>query len=140
MANQVDYGRNQQQPMQRELMPVDDPIMNAGKAIWGGVSSLFSGISKVAQNSNSNMEEPMRQPEPKIYYDENLKRWINPNEEQDVKNYDPMTGKVIPPPVTELPPTSQPPSGPRTVFTNGNRKNIGARQMYVVPEFQSGRL
>lgn len=115
-------------------MPVDDPIVNAGKAIWGGVSSLFSGISKKAQNSGmSNMEEP------KIYFDENLKRWINPNEEQDVKNYDPMTGKVIPPPVTELPPTSQAPTGPRTVFTNGNRKNIGARQMYVVPEFNSGR-
>lgn len=134
MANQADNGRNQQQPMQKELMPVDDPIVNAGKAIWGGVSSLFSGISKKAQNSGmSNMEEP------KIYFDENLKRWINPNEEQDVKNYDPMTGKVIPPPVTELPPTSQAPTGPRTVFTNGNRKNIGARQMYVVPEFNSGR-
>lgn len=88
-----------------------DPLLNAGKAVWSGVKGLFS---TVRGGGTDGKDAPQRgekdSKENTFYFDTEKKIWRQRGaaDEPDASEYDPMTGKKLAPKVTEPPPPPPP--------------------------------
>lgn len=72
----------------------NDPLLNAGKAVWSGMKGLFSAV-KGGEAGKQNGDSQQN----KMYYDHAAKRWreYGAENEPDASQYDPMTGKKLNP-------------------------------------------
>jgi len=88
-----------------------DPLLNAGKAVFGFGKSLFSAIK--GGEANDEKKSPEKQSQASgFYYDKEKGRWRQHGvEDDDASQYDPMTGKKLMPKVTEPPPPPPPMGG-----------------------------
>lgn len=90
----------QVEPIQDALN--NDPLLNAGKAVWSGMKGLLSAVTGDAQKQGGQggpQGDGSKDSKPnQFYYDEVAKRWRERGKEDaepDASEYDPMTGKKI---------------------------------------------
>merc|ERR1719161_3506991 len=125
-------------------VPIDDPLLNAGKALFSGVKSVGLGIfgavsGQPAKKFEDGKDEYSVGQDNTFYFDEVEKKWKQKGQEltMDISNIDPMTGRPKLPAVTAPPPpppamgSGGPPmgSGP----TSLNRKGGAVGSLYVNP-------
>jgi len=120
-----------------------DPLLNAGKAVWSGVKGLFSAVKGGGPDPKAPQERgPKDSQENTFYFDKEKNRWRQRgvDDEVDASEYDPMTGKKLAPKVTEPPPPpppSMPMGGGPTAMGMSAASSFGARRnagsLYVNP-------
>lgn len=141
----------------RPSMMEEDPLLNAGKAVLGFGKSIFSAI-KSGVSSEPKGGPGKDSQENTFYYDSASGRWRQRGveDEPDISQYDPMTGKKLAPKVVEPPPpmmgsfppmVGPPPGAPPSVgpppasggtggggnpYASGGR-SIGSAALYVNP-------
>eukprot|EP00746_Dinoflagellata_sp_MGD_P028962 gnl/MRDRNA2_/MRDRNA2_168539_c0_seq1.p1 gnl/MRDRNA2_/MRDRNA2_168539_c0~~gnl/MRDRNA2_/MRDRNA2_168539_c0_seq1.p1 ORF type:complete len:348 (-),score=94.34 gnl/MRDRNA2_/MRDRNA2_168539_c0_seq1:20-961(-) len=121
-------------------VPIDDPLLNAGKALFSGVKSvglgLFGAVSgQPTKQFEDGKDEYSVGEENTFYYCSVEKRWKQKGDTStvDVSNLDPMTGRPKLPPVT-APPPPPPAMGGGAAPTSGlNRKGGAVGSLYVNP-------
>lgn len=115
----------------------NDPLLNAGKAVWGFGKSLLSAVKGDKPEAKSS---PQKQ-ENSFYYDKEKGLWRQRGVESqpDPSEYDPMTGKKLLPKVTEPPPPPPPSSfgPPPSGGTGPCAAGAGRGSLYVNPGYLS---
>lgn len=86
----------------------NDPLINAGKAVFGFGKSLFSAAMNRTQGDNRNSPEKEEKKEQGFYYDKDKGRWmqhgVEDKDQANISEYDPLTGKKLLPKVADIPP------------------------------------
>ncbi|CAE7353491.1 Sec16a, partial [Symbiodinium necroappetens] len=86
----------------------NDPLINAGKAVFGFGKSLFSAAMNRTQGDNRNSPEKEEKKEQGFYYDKDKGRWmqhgVEDKDQANISEYDPLTGKKLLPKVSDIPP------------------------------------
>merc|ERR1740121_1612202 len=83
----------------------NDPLLNAGKAVWSGMRGLFSAVKGGEAGKPGGDGSKDSQPNA-FYYCQETKRWRERGKEgeDDISQYDPMTGKKLNPHSSAAPP------------------------------------
>merc|ERR1719171_2161786 len=133
-------GSGSSSPARPKHVPIDDPLLNASKALFGGVKRLGSGLlgAVTGKEPEADGKDPYAVGEENTFYYDNVqKRWRQKGDtsEVDVSNLDPMTGRPKLPAVAE-PPPPPPPMGmggpPKAGGPTGlNRKGSALGSLYV---------
>merc|ERR1711956_158001 len=94
-----------------------DPLINAGKAVWSGMRGLFSAVKGGGGDSDSRVPQGGQkdnQAESGFYFDKEKNMWRQrgSNDDADAGEYDYMTGQKLTPTVSESPAAAPPPPPP----------------------------
>ncbi|CAD7946697.1 unnamed protein product [Amoebophrya sp. A120] len=142
-------GGQQQRRPQQPGEDFDDPLINAGKYLWSGITGAVKTAKNTVQtalaegNTPRNQGQQAQQPQaevPEFYYDTNLKRWLRRGQEQasiaEADKYDPLTGRlkqedlsnIAPPPTVAQMSSYMPQGGHQQVRTQGRYVDVLASQ------------
>lgn len=94
-------------PLRHNAMD-EDPLLNAGKAVWSGMKGLFSAVK-----GDAKADQAAEKPANDFYHCKERGRWVQRGMEDaiDASQYDPMTGKLRAAEVTGAPPPPPPMGG-----------------------------
>lgn len=108
-----------------------DPLINAGKAVWSGVRGLFSAVKGGGGDADSRVPQGGQkdtQAESGFYFDKEKNMWRQrgSNDDADAGEYDYMTGKKLTPAASELKEAAPPPPPPMGAPPAGGSMGMSA--------------
>jgi len=131
-------------PPRSQVVPIEDPILKAGKAVFGGFANIIRSVAgkEGGDNDDPNVYQKLGT-QNAMYYDEAAGRWRDRTAtvEEDASKYDPMTGKLLertdfppPPMASEMPAAAA--GGPPKMQTafQGGRRGPATGNLYVAQQ------